>query len=436
MNQTLELACVALDALAAHILSSWGDDRTLNEIHGWHHPAITRKDIAAIPAMLAAKIRAAKIETLDTQIENAVADAPRRLQQLHGTTVTHIFNGNAQNALPAVYATLDWIKFLLDPVLSWQAPPDSKAMPTAMARRLRGINAEIDALIPAKDRLTEQIQQIQDATEAAESLPTDLQSLRDARRTVLDLSGECAGLRVKIGEHLENSKIAAEDIVGKQAQADRLIAQCDEAYRANTTQGLAGAFDTRAKSLGLSMWFWVALLLISLAVGSMIGSQRIQMLSSTLGVSDPHWGVIWMQVALSALSIGAPLWFAWVATKQIGHRFKLAEDYGYKASVAKAYEGYRKEAGRIDEAFEARLFASALTRLEEAPLRLMGGVEHGSPWHELIQSDAFKSALATFPELRDKVAQLARDGIENLGKIGNRGGDASTGKSADPGTSN
>lgn len=84
-------------------------------------------------------------------------------------------------------------------------------------------------------------------------------------------------------------------------------------------------------------------------------------------------------------SVIAPLWFAWLATKQISQRFKLAEDYDFKASVAKAYEGYKKEAAKIDEEFEARLFNVALTRLEEAPLRLVNSVNHGSPTHEVIE---------------------------------------------------
>ena len=82
---------------------------------------------------------------------------------------------------------------------------------------------------------------------------------------------------------------------------------------------------------------------------------------------------------------GAPLWFAWLASKQIGQRFKLAEDYAFKASVAKAYEGYKTEAARLDKDFEARLFSSALTRLEEAPLRFMNNTEHSSPVHEMIK---------------------------------------------------
>lgn len=119
-------------------------------------------------------------------------------------------------------------------------------------------------------------------------------------------------------------------------------------------------------------------------------------------------GAILMHSLLSIASIGAPIWFAWLATKQVGQRFRLAEDYSFKAAVARAYEGYRKEAARIDPAFEARLFDSALTRLEEAPLRLVESSTHGSPWHELVNSAAFAKAMDTVPELRDKLAEVSK----------------------------
>lgn len=108
-----------------------------------------------------------------------------------------------------------------------------------------------------------------------------------------------------------------------------------------------------------------------------------------------------MNLVLTLASFGAPIWLAWIATKQIGQRFRLAEDYAFKASVAKAYQGFRKEASRLDSeleanlALEGRLFSSALTRLEEAPLRLVEEKTHGSPWHEFVESEAFGTALQT-----------------------------------------
>jgi hypothetical protein len=158
------------------------------------------------------------------------------------------------------------------------------------------------------------------------------------------------------------------------------------------------------------MWVWVVGLLTALSIGSWLGVGRVELLSNAISTPEPHWGVILMHVVLSILSIGAPVWFAWMATKQIGQRFRLAEDYAFKASVAKAYEGYRKEAARIDPAFEARLFSSALTRLEEAPLRLVEETSHGSPWHELFASPQFQRALSTLPDLKDKFIEVAKQG--------------------------
>lgn len=73
----------------------------------------------------------------------------------------------------------------------------------------------------------------------------------------------------------------------------------------------------------------------------------------------------------------------------------------------------RKEAVRIDPAFEKRLFASALTRLEEAPLRLVESETHGSPWHELLNSAALKAALRSGPEFRQEFLDLIKGVIKN-----------------------
>ena len=80
-----------------------------------------------------------------------------------------------------------------------------------------------------------------------------------------------------------------------------------------------------------------------------------------------------------------------------------SKDYAFKASVAKAYEGYKKEAAKIDEEFEARLFNVALTRLEEAPLRLVDSVNHGSPTHEIVE----KTGL-------NKVGEKIANKVENV----------------------
>lgn len=147
--------------------------------------------------------------------------------------------------------------------------------------------------------------------------------------------------------------------------------------------------------------------MFALAIGAWIGHERIQILTTTLNKTNLNWGIIWIQIILSMTSVIAPLWFAWLATKQISQRFKLAEDYDFKASVAKAYEGYKKEAAKIDEEFEARLFNVALTRLEEAPLRLVESTNHGSPSHEFLESSG-----AT--KLGEKIVKTAENAVDTF----------------------
>lgn len=122
----------------------------------------------------------------------------------------------------------------------------------------------------------------------------------------------------------------------------------------------------------------------SLAIGAWLGSHRISLIQSLIE-SDAPVSLVFVNLLLAVVSIAAPVWFAWIATKQIGHRFRLSEDYAFKASVARAYEGYRREAAKPDESFAKRLFASALDRLEEPPLRFVEQETHGSPWHELLK---------------------------------------------------
>ena len=195
-------------------------------------------------------------------------------------------------------------------------------------------------------------------------------------------------------------------------EAAAILERCDAAYRATTSEGLASAFSERSKELSSSMWVWVFGLIASLILGAVIGSSQLHNLAdsikNTSAQNATHEGGMWIDLLLSIISVGAPVWFAWVSTKQIGQRFRLAEDYGYKASISKAYEGYRREAALLDPAFQARLFSSALTRLDEIPLRLVETDTHGSPWHELASSNIVRQAIDTVPGFINRVTDLAK----------------------------
>lgn len=136
-----------------------------------------------------------------------------------------------------------------------------------------------------------------------------------------------------------------------------------------------------------------------------IGAERVSALRQVLVPSNSA-SVIWANVAIALLGIAGPIWFAWVSTKQIWSAFRLSQDYAFKASVSKAYEGYRKEAVDIDPELRGRLFTSALSRLEEAPIRLMDNKSHGSPLQELLDDPAIRQTLETIPDIKKKILAL------------------------------
>lgn len=153
---------------------------------------------------------------------------------------------------------------------------------------------------------------------------------------------------------------------------------------------------------------------MALAAGGYFGSTQLHALSELSKVPNASTSVIVLNLLLSLLSVGAPVWFAWLATKQIGQRFRLAEDYAFKASISRAYEGFRRETARFDKDMEAKLLTSALTRLDELPLRLVETDSHGIPWHELASSNAIKQAMKTVPGFVGQVKDLASETIASV----------------------
>lgn len=414
MNEQLEAVCRALDALGGAITSGWSGDQTFCEAWGWNCPAVTRHDAASIATSLAAEIRAADIQEVDEETSEFLSDLPRTLKVVQTQTIPQFWGGNNGPAYSAYLGTIASIRASLHPLLGWKTIPDPKTLPGHTVRRLKSIQAEVEALAPNKEQLQRQLQEIAQAHTVAENLPLDLKALADARQKVVTHAeaAEAAAKRIDVATEASNEDVRKTK--NNAEEAAKLVAQCEEAYRITTTKGLAAAFDQRATRLGWAVSIWVVGLVAALAAGSYLGAQRLEALTQVLAAPSINWASILLHAILSILSIGAPIWFAWLATKQIGQRFRLAEDYAYKASVAKAYEGYRREAARIDPEFEARLFASALTRLEEAPLRLVDNATHGSPWHEALSSSPIQKTIDAVPELRDRALALASDAVKLL----------------------
>lgn len=399
--------CAALDAIGS-TLKSQGEQRLLNEAYGWNVAGVSRDDLVELVTSLASRIRA----QIDTEVsaEGAVRIqvAIKGLNFAATNTIPQIFNGNASSAIPALLLTVYSLESQLSDIFRWPVEPGIYSVPPRLAKKIRAAEARVRAVDDSTSELGVKVEKILAAHEAAESLDVDMAALADASEKTKRLEADARIAAKHADEAFKEMFSVLGMMKESQASAAAIVEKCEDAYRIATSKGLAGAFDERASKLNVSIRWWTGFLIVALGLGAVIGYDRVHALNGLLSNATPTWGAIALHIGVALVSVGAPFWFAWLATKQIGQRFRIAEDYAFKASVSKAYEGYRKEAVRIDPQFESRLFGSALSRLEEPPLRLLADEKnHGSPYHELVFSKAFEKAMAIVPELREKVRDIA-----------------------------
>lgn len=398
----------AIEGFASYIDSYWVEQPYQNAIGGWNMPPLSRMDLALRARRLSDRLKALPDDSVDENFKVQLENLPNQLAWFQANTLPYMQNGNA----PQVLANFDIIMSNIEQAVPLVAMPDwdevakSDLVPRDLARRIRSLEAALVRLEPRTASLSEKVERINEAHAAASDLPTDLQALKEARDEVVEHAQTASVYARSAKECAESAKNHVSSISSEEETARNLIANIDAAYSAATTVGLAAAFNERAKQLGMSTWVWVGLLLASLAVGGAVGHFRLQSFQAALVTPGVGARWIWLSAAMSVLTVAAPVWFAWVATRQIAQRFRLAEDYAFKASVARAYEGYRKEAARLDPELEARLFASALDRLEEAPLRFLAVEEHSSPYEAILASPGFQKALEKIPDFRETALEL------------------------------
>jgi phage shock protein A len=413
MHSTLATIQGQLRALIAQIQRVVPNDEPLNVAHAsWNLPGLTRAEFIEEAQTLIDLIDSRGAEDIQEATDVRLKDYGRRLEFLLANSVGQLWGGNGGQAASAYMLTLTGLQKALVPALTRDGHAEAVTTLRSLTTKLRGMEAKLNGLEPRTASLATMVERIEHAYNAADQLPTDLESLSEARKKIEDLFRNATKNHGQLADIKENADEFDKQLKQSVEDAKRVLEQCETAYSAATSVGLAAAFTERSSALSQSMWFWVAGLVVALVAGSHFGSVQLQTLSELFKQPNVTTSVVILNLILSMLSVGAPIWFGWLATKQIGQRFRLAEDYAFKASISRAYEGFRREAARVDKNMEARLLASALTRLDELPLRLIETDTHGSPWHELASSDLVKDAMRAVPGFAGQVQALASKAID------------------------
>ncbi|MGF6732016.1 hypothetical protein OKW50_004161 [Paraburkholderia youngii] len=414
VHEVLEALRVELDAIAEAVKNSSAENRPVNVVTpGAGVPGVDRAELVERANSLAETIRVLGPSELNAEDETYYREFVQRLTLLKGNSIPNFWNGNGGQAVPAYLWTLDALERALRKTC--RISPDEHAKQVSEFRAVqnatRAMRARCDGLEPTFAELERMSKEIVAAYQAADQLPTDMENLRESRREISKLQETATVANAEVQRYADMGQVANEKLDEIAAKAKQVLEWSEDAMRSSTAVGLAVAFHDRAEDLRKSMTPWVWGLIVALIAGATVGGFQLHSLAEAIQSSTSPM-IVWTRLAVSMLSVGAPIWFAWLSTKQIGQRFRLAEDYAYKASVSKAYEGYRREALELDEDFQKRLFASALTRLDEQPLRFVENETHGSPWHELANSKLMKEAIRIAPELVTRFRNEAKQAVD------------------------
>lgn len=284
---------------------------------------------------------------------------------------------------------------------------------------IRALEAGVQDVEPRLKGLDNEVEVIAEAATTARELPLVLKDLSEARTKLAHLLGEAQADKGALGSVLEEEGKIMASLRNSEKEANKVIDAANKAYQSGMNVGLAKSFSERAKQLTESIPKWVVILVGSLAIGGLIGHFQLKKLGELLTQPSISFSLTAIHFTLSILSVGGAVWLAWLSTKQIGQRFRLAEDYAFKAAISSAYEGYRKEASTVSKELEVRLLESALSRFDEQPLRWVENVSHGSPWHELSSSPALKEVLSSVPGGLKMLSDAAKSILSKQHKTAN-----------------
>lgn len=414
MHPSVASAINSLEPVKDNLANHIPNDQPLNTLWGWNMPSLTRSELIDFVDETQQCLRDMP-EKVSDRDRAALDSTPTRIQYWQSSVLPNLQGGNAIWAVLSLRDELERLNRLAAPYIALPPPPPPAPdwekmaaeglLPSKLATRLTSMQTRMNRLAPRFDELESRVKIIDQAYETADKLPETIASLEEGRRELATARTEAQSLAASAATHAREAADSKSNIDALAEQAAAKYAELESAYRAAATKGLASAFQQRAVALGWSVRMWVSVLVLDLAAGAWVGYLRFHDLQKILS-SPQSAPVIWGNLVFSLLSIAAPVWLGWVATKQINQRFKLAEDYGFKATVASAYEAWKTEAQKQDPQFGQRLFGSALSRLEEAPLRFVEAENYGSPWHEFVRSPAFAKAVDSLPDLKAAYAKF------------------------------
>lgn len=383
----------------------------------WEYPPLGKESLAQKLGQLIDYIESHQFQE-NRDLSQALNDYQEAFSQWSGTPLSHLYNSSyCKSAIYNFLILLTDVRGTLERYDQGLLTKELQARAVSAKRRLGALESRITASEVSIDDVEKAAQRIVEADKAAVQLPETLSSLKNAEADVSLIKTRAEQAQKTILTAETTTKAKERFFVETEEQIKALLEKSKAVLATATSSGLAGAFYDRKKELQRIGWIWTGGLICALVGAIFAIWWRADQLFALLDrANEIGTFTLLANFVISIGFIGAPVWLAWLATKQVGYYFRLSEDYAFKASVSASYEGFMEEARGHDAEFEKKVLESTLERYDEPPLRFVDNRVHGSPYHELFESDEFKSAMKNIPGFKDNVLSAIKGCLRTSAK--------------------
>lgn len=148
---------------------------------------------------------------------------------------------------------------------------------------------------------------------------------------------------------------------------EKTLDQVESLLPGATSAGLASAFKQRREEVAKSKIYWIAGFVVSL-----LGLLGMVIWIITIFPKQAENNVEWWHFFLQRAPLSFPLiWLGWFFGRNYGHIVRLEEDYAFKESISRSFEGYKKQMQEVDpEGALPKLCNNTIAILAETPLRV------------------------------------------------------------------
>ncbi|MFT5279654.1 MAG: putative phage infection (PIP) family protein YhgE [Bacteroidia bacterium] len=224
-----------------------------------------------------------------------------------------------------------------------------------------------------QEELDEIVEEVKETKEAADTVMEKIEAFDLFIHGEYDEEGETiqAGFKEQL---LKLKKDQKDQIEAWEKKYDATLDRIEILLSGATTVSLAKAYETHKKSFTIPSVLWS--LVFFACMGSMVGIGFNAIGSTSLEINQ-----ILLKI-LVRLPLFVPLvWLAIYSSKQQSQNKRLVQEYAYKESFARSFEGFKKQVEKLginpeSMALEAKLLDAILEMSKENPSSTLDSTSH------------------------------------------------------------